>query len=132
MKILNQNIGCFSELEETLLLLPYSTACNILQRLPSLLKRDYHAELLARLALCLIQAYHGPIVANKNLLPILESVKTLAIEKISTLRVMNIYLLTFLTLFLKISCYLYNKQIQCPIKKSAETCESCRALIING
>ncbi|GAB1867885.1 WD repeat-containing protein 3 [Camponotus japonicus] len=75
-----------SELEETLLLLPYSAASDILQRLPNLLKRDYHVELLARLALCLIQAYHGPIVANQNLLPTLEIVKKLAVERISTLR----------------------------------------------
>ncbi|XP_012526680.1 WD repeat-containing protein 3 [Monomorium pharaonis] len=75
-----------SELEETLLLLPYSAACDILQRLPDLLKNDYHTELLAKLALCLIQAHHGPIVANQNLLPTLEIVKKLAVEKISTLR----------------------------------------------
>ncbi|XP_011691518.1 PREDICTED: WD repeat-containing protein 3 [Wasmannia auropunctata] len=75
-----------SELEETLLLLPYSAACDILQRLPNLLKNDYHAELLARLALCLVQAHHGPIVANQNLLPTLEIVKKLAVERISSLR----------------------------------------------
>jgi len=40
-----------SELEETLLLLPYSAACDILQRLPNLLKNDYNIELLVRLAL---------------------------------------------------------------------------------
>ncbi|KMQ87804.1 wd repeat-containing protein 3 [Lasius niger] len=75
-----------SEVEETLLLLPYSAASDILQKLPSLLKREYHAELIARLALCLIQAHHGPIVANQNLLPTLEIVKKLAVERISTLR----------------------------------------------
>ncbi|XP_011144866.1 WD repeat-containing protein 3 isoform X2 [Harpegnathos saltator] len=75
-----------SELEETLLLLPFSAACDILQKLPLLLKRDYHTELLARLALCLIQAHHGPTVASGNLLSIVEDVKTLAIEKISALR----------------------------------------------
>lgn len=81
----------FSELEETLLLLPFSAACDILQKLPVLLKKDYYAELLARLALCLIQAHHGPIIANGNLLSIVENVKTLAMEKISTLRVMKLY-----------------------------------------
>ncbi|KYM96065.1 PREDICTED: WD repeat-containing protein 3 [Cyphomyrmex costatus] len=75
-----------SELEETLLLLPFSTACDILQRLPNLLKNNYHTELFARLALCLVQAHHGPIVANQNLLPTLEIVKKLAVEKISALR----------------------------------------------
>lgn len=74
--------------------MPYSAACDILQRLPNLLKSDYHAELLSRLALCLVQAHHGPIIANQNLLPTLEIVKKLAVEKISTLRVMKVYLLT--------------------------------------
>lgn len=77
----------FSELEETLLLLPYSAASEILQSLPNLLKKNYKPELIARLALCLIQAHHGPIVANQNLLTVLENVQKLAIEKISTLRV---------------------------------------------
>ncbi|EZA47881.1 hypothetical protein DMN91_003248 [Ooceraea biroi] len=75
-----------SDLEETLLLLTYSAACDILQRLPKLLKGNYQVELLARLALCLVQAHHGPIVANKNLLFTLEIVKKLAMEKISALR----------------------------------------------
>lgn len=83
-------------MEETLLLLPYSAASDILQRLPNLLKSDYHVELLARLALCLIQAHHGPIVANQNLLPTLEIVKKLAVEKISTLRVIKILLTIYL------------------------------------
>ncbi|XP_020288110.1 WD repeat-containing protein 3 [Pseudomyrmex gracilis] len=75
-----------SELEETLMLLPYSAACDILQKLSDLLKRDCHTELAARITLCLIQAHHGPIVANQNLLSTLEMLKKLAVEKISTLR----------------------------------------------
>ncbi|XP_053978447.1 WD repeat-containing protein 3 [Hylaeus volcanicus] len=75
-----------SDLEETLLLLPYSAACEILQMLPKLLESDYHTELMARLALCLVQAHHGPIMATRELLPILETVKTLAMKKVSNLR----------------------------------------------
>lgn len=75
-----------SDLEETLLLLPYSAACEILKMLPKLLQSDYHTELITKLALCLVQAHHGPITATKELLPILETVKTLAIEKVSKLR----------------------------------------------
>lgn len=82
--------------------MPYSAACDILQRLPNLLQSDYNTELLARLALCLVQAHHGPIVANQNLLPTLEIVKKLATEKISTLRVMIIYLPTA-----RIICVIY-------------------------
>ncbi|CAK9807252.1 WD repeat-containing protein 3 [Anthophora plagiata] len=75
-----------SDLEETLLLLPYSAACEILKQIPKLLKSDYHTELIARLALCLVQAHHGPIIATQELLPVLETVKTLASKKISDLR----------------------------------------------
>ncbi|KOC59058.1 WD repeat-containing protein 3 [Habropoda laboriosa] len=75
-----------SDLEETLLLLPYSAACEILKQIPKLLQSDYHTELIARLALCLVQAHHGPIVATQELLPILETVKTLATRKVSELR----------------------------------------------
>ena len=75
-----------SDLEETLLLLPYSVACDILKKLPKLLESDYHTELMSRLALCLIQAHHGPIIATEELLPVLETVKTLAIKKVSDLK----------------------------------------------
>lgn len=69
------------------MLLPYSAACDILQKLSDLLKRDYHTELAARITLHLIQAHHGPIMANLNLLSTLEILKKLAVEKISALRV---------------------------------------------
>lgn len=82
----------YSDLEETLLLLPYSAACEILKMLPKLLQSDYHTELIAKLALCLVQAHHGPITATRELLPILETVKTLAIQKISKLRVRAVLL----------------------------------------
>ncbi|OAD59414.1 WD repeat-containing protein 3 [Eufriesea mexicana] len=75
-----------SDLEETLLLLPYSAACEILKVLPKLLQLNSHTELIAKLALCLVQAHHGPIVATQELLPILETVTTLAIKKVSELR----------------------------------------------
>lgn len=78
-------------MEETLLLLPYSVACDILKKLPKLLQSDYHTELMSRLALCLIQAHHGPIIATEELLPVLETVKTLAIKKVSDLKVKIIF-----------------------------------------
>ncbi|XP_074104219.1 WD repeat-containing protein 3 [Cotesia typhae] len=75
-----------SDMEETLLLLPYADACEILEYLPRLLKSDYQTELLVRLALTLIQAHHEPIVANSTMLPILEEVRDLAMSKITKLR----------------------------------------------
>lgn len=58
--------------------------------LPKLLESEYNTESLARLALCLVHAHHGPIVATQELLPVLESVSTLAIQKVSALRVNKI------------------------------------------
>ncbi|KZC12214.1 PREDICTED: WD repeat-containing protein 3 [Dufourea novaeangliae] len=75
-----------SDLEETLLLLPYSAACDILKMLPKLLESDHHTELIARLTLCLVQTHHGPITSNQELLHTLETVQTLAIKKVSELK----------------------------------------------
>ncbi|KAI4483042.1 hypothetical protein M0804_008097 [Polistes exclamans] len=75
-----------SDLEETLLLLPFATACEILQMIPRLLKINFHTELLTKLTVFLIQAYHGPITSNQNLLLTLETIKPIIFEKISTLR----------------------------------------------
>ena len=78
---------CYSDLNEALLILPYSVACDVLKMLPKLLKRQYQIELVTKLALSLIQAHHNPIVASQELLPTLEEVRKLAMEQISTLRV---------------------------------------------
>ncbi|XP_015110704.1 WD repeat-containing protein 3 [Diachasma alloeum] len=74
------------DMEETLLLLPFSAACQILSTLPTLLRSEYQAEMLSRLAVNLIQAHHGPIVANSDLLPVLEEVRDLAMKRIGHLR----------------------------------------------
>ncbi|XP_011505302.1 PREDICTED: WD repeat-containing protein 3 [Ceratosolen solmsi marchali] len=75
-----------SDFDEAVMLLPYSAACEILQMLPKLLKKQYQAELIAKLTLSLIQAHHGPIVTSQELLPQIEEIKSLALEQISALR----------------------------------------------
>lgn len=75
------------DMEETLLLLPFSAACEILEMLPKLLKSEYQAEMLCRLAVSLIQAHHGPITGNSDLLPVLEEVRDLAMKRMGDLRV---------------------------------------------
>ncbi|XP_033226302.1 WD repeat-containing protein 3 [Belonocnema kinseyi] len=75
-----------SDLDEALLVLPYSVACEVLKMLPKLLKRQYKAELVSKVALSLVKAHHGPIVASQELLPILEEVNKLAMKQISNLR----------------------------------------------
>ncbi|XP_034938311.1 WD repeat-containing protein 3 [Chelonus insularis] len=75
-----------SDMEETLSLLPYSAACEILNYLPQLLRAGYHSELLSRISLHLISAHHGPIVANAKLIPILEEIRDLTLQKMTELR----------------------------------------------
>lgn len=80
------------EMQETLYLLPYTEACEVLRLLPKFLKKEYQVEMLSRVALCLIQAHHGPIVSNPDLYPIIEEIKSLTVKGISNLRVIhNIY-----------------------------------------
>lgn len=78
------------EMEETLYLLPYASACEILQMLPKLLKNEYQAEMLSRVALSLIQAHHGPIIANPDLFPVIQEIKNLAVKNVTSLRVIHI------------------------------------------
>ncbi|XP_012251117.2 WD repeat-containing protein 3 [Athalia rosae] len=75
-----------SELEEALLLLPYSAACEILKVLPELFNSNYQAELVSRLTLSLVRAHHSPIVTSKELLTILDKIRTLSLERVTALR----------------------------------------------
>ncbi|XP_014605888.1 PREDICTED: WD repeat-containing protein 3-like [Polistes canadensis] len=54
--------------------------------IPRLSKINFHTELLTKLTVFLIQAHHGPITSNQNLLLTLETIKSIIFEKISTLR----------------------------------------------
>lgn len=67
--------------------LPFSVACDILKMLPKLLKRKYQAEIVSKLAITLIRTHHNPIVASANLLAIVEEIKRLSIQQITSLRV---------------------------------------------
>lgn len=75
-----------SDLEEALYVLPFSVACDILKMLPKLLKRKYQAEIVSKLAITLIRTHHNPIVASANLLAIVEEIKRLSIQQITSLR----------------------------------------------
>ncbi|CAB0031210.1 unnamed protein product [Trichogramma brassicae] len=83
------------DFDEALYLLPFSTACKILKILPKLLQSDYQAEMIIKVGLSLIEAHNKPITASKDLLPQIEEIHRLALERISTLRVscgiINIY-----------------------------------------
>ncbi|KAB0792110.1 hypothetical protein PPYR_14071 [Photinus pyralis] len=83
-----------SDLEESLLLLPFSSVCKILEMLPSLLLNNYQNELVCKIAMFLLKIHHAPIVANHALLSNLRQLNKLAMVKVEELRDMvgyNLY-----------------------------------------
>lgn len=91
---MNQNkvtvvIYCFfSDLEEALLLLPFSTVCEVLRMLPRLVSRSSgDTELVCKLAVFLLKIHHGPIVANNVLLSHLSQLFKVAFVKAEEVRV---------------------------------------------
>ncbi|KAG6445882.1 WD repeat-containing protein 3 [Manduca sexta] len=75
-----------SELEEALLLVPFSAACEMVRMLPALLERGDVAELASRAALLLLRLHHAPLVANRGLLKHLIQIQAKAALKLNELR----------------------------------------------
>lgn len=76
-----------SDLEEVLLLLPFSSVCEMLEMFPALFKQGKSIELIISVFMFLIKIHHGPIVSNRNLLPTIRKVKKLAFKQLNALRV---------------------------------------------
>ncbi|XP_067008670.2 WD repeat-containing protein 3 [Anabrus simplex] len=75
-----------SDLEEALLILPFTTVCELLTMLPSLLKRGSHTEIVTRVMMFLVRIHHGPIVSNQALLPVITKLHKVALRKVNDLR----------------------------------------------
>ncbi|KAJ8909310.1 hypothetical protein NQ315_015162 [Exocentrus adspersus] len=75
-----------SDLEEALLILPFSSVCEMLQVLPALIARGDHTELVCKISMFLLKLHHAPIVANHTMLPTLQKLQRLASEKVQELR----------------------------------------------
>lgn len=66
-----------SDLEESLLLLPFTSVCEILIKLPGILKsRKDQTELICKVVLFLFRIHQKPIVSNQTLLPIIRELIT--------------------------------------------------------
>lgn len=62
-----------SDLEESLLLLPFANVCEILEKLPGLAEqRKDQTELICKVVLFLFRIHHRPIVNNQVLLPSIQ------------------------------------------------------------
>ncbi|CAH2106551.1 unnamed protein product [Euphydryas editha] len=88
-----------SELEEALLLLPFGAACEVVRRLPALLERGAHAELLCRLALFLLRVHRAPLAHARDLRKHLIQIQAKATLRLAELRDMvgfNVHALQWL------------------------------------
>lgn len=76
-----------SDLEESLLLLPFSNVCEILQKLSKLSsQRKDESELICKVVLFLFRIHHKPIVTSKVLLPSIQKLIKHLEESIVELR----------------------------------------------
>lgn len=76
-----------SDMEEALLLLPFSNVCELLERLPTLIsKRPDELELLCRVTVFLFKVHMKPIVASKPMKPLLLKLLGLLKQDVSALR----------------------------------------------
>ncbi|CAH1179400.1 unnamed protein product [Phaedon cochleariae] len=75
-----------SDLEEALLILPFSSVCELLQMLPSLAARGDHTELVCKISMFLLKLHHAPIVANQALFGTLQKLQKLGAERVQELR----------------------------------------------
>lgn len=62
-----------SDLEEALLLLPFTSVCELLKALPEIIaKRTDQTELLCKVITFLFRVHRKPIIGNQNLLPFIQ------------------------------------------------------------
>lgn len=62
-----------SDLEEALLLLPFTSVCELLQALPDIIaKRTDKTELLCKVITFLFRVHRKPIIGNQSLLPFIQ------------------------------------------------------------
>lgn len=75
-----------SDLEESLLLLPFAAVCDMLTLLPPLIEQGSHVELLTKIVIFLLKIHHGPIVSSTPLIPVIIKLKQLCFMKLQELR----------------------------------------------
>ncbi|KAH8407135.1 hypothetical protein KR222_007956 [Zaprionus bogoriensis] len=76
-----------SDMEEALLLLPFSVVCELLERLPAVItQRPDELELLCRVTVFLFKVHMKPIVAAKSMKPLLLKLLELLKKDVNALR----------------------------------------------
>lgn len=88
-----------SDLEEALLILPFSAVSELLQIIPPLVDRGDNTELLCKVSLFLLKLHHAPIVTNEVLLPTMQKMQKIGMSKVQELRDLvgyNFYAMQFM------------------------------------
>lgn len=76
-----------SDMEEGLLLLPFSTVCDILKRMPHLIQtRKDQTELLCKVVLFCFKVHQKPLMTNQTLLPTIRDIQEQLDGSITELR----------------------------------------------
>lgn len=79
---------CFSDLEQALLLLPFSYACEILKMIPDLYSsREIDVELITKVSLFLVKVFYSQIISTQSIRPVLKIISDLGLQKMQKLKV---------------------------------------------
>ncbi|KAM9245162.1 WD repeat-containing protein 3 isoform 2-T3 [Dugong dugon] len=75
-----------SELEESLLVLPFSYVPDVLKLFNEFIQQGFDVELLCRCLFFLLRIHFGQITSNQMLVPVIEKLKETTISKVSQVR----------------------------------------------
>ncbi|XP_078001566.1 WD repeat-containing protein 3-like [Glandiceps talaboti] len=75
-----------SELEKSLLVLPFDYVIDLLKLLDIFIKSGWVVELSCRCLFFLLRVHHGQITSNQELLPVINSLRTFTVSKVHELR----------------------------------------------
>lgn len=75
-----------SELEEALLVLPFRYVIDLLKLLDCFITRAWDVELNCRCLFFLLRVHHGQITTSQELLPVIDRLRQITVEKVSALR----------------------------------------------
>lgn len=75
-----------TEMEQTLLVLPFDTVLKLIEVLGSLLEKKKSVEVVARMFFFLVEIHHGPLSMAKEHHPMLKQVLDLASKRVKELQ----------------------------------------------
>ncbi|XP_038059666.1 WD repeat-containing protein 3-like [Patiria miniata] len=75
-----------SELEESLLVIPFSYVLELLPLLETFISSGWEVELACRCLLFLIRVHHGQITSSQSLLPIIDRLRSTSMQQVHQMR----------------------------------------------